>query len=325
MTPLTKAEIEEGVRIVQAGMMPTPQYAWPLLCQAVGTEFWLKHENHTPTGAFKIRGGLTFIRWLKMTCPEVTAIVSATRGNHGQSLALAGEKAGLDVTIVVPHGNSRCKNDAMRGLGARLIEHGEDYDAAKAEAERIADEDGAYFVPGFHRELVRGVSSWAYELFTAVPDLDVLYVPVGAGSGACGAISVRDALGLDCEIVGVISDQAQSAALSVAAGRAVTTEGIPRTFADGVAVRGAFAEALGIYATGLSRFVTVTDEEVADAVRLVWSTTRNIGEGAGVAGIAAAMKEEDAIAGKKAATVLCGGNIDTDWLITVLQGGVPRV
>ena len=324
MTPLTLGDIESALGIVYASMPPTPQYAWPSLREALGTEVWVKHENHTPTGAFKVRGGLTYVDWLQRAHPDVTRIVSATRGNHGQSLARAGRAAGLDVLIYVPHGNAAEKNAAMRAFGAELIEHGADYDEARPLAERAGREAGAHYVPGFHRELVRGVATYAYELLEAVPDLDTIYVPVGGGSGACGTIMARDALDAKTEVVGVVSDAAPVTRLSAEAGEALSLTDSPATFADGLAVRAAYAEAVPVYARGLARFVSVSDDEVADAVRLYHTATHNMAEGAGAAPLAAAMKERAINEGRKVAVVHCGGNIDAAWYAMVLQGGTPR-
>jgi len=310
--------------LVTAYMPPTPQHAWPLLADRLGAEVWVKHENHTPTGSFKVRGALTFIDWLRHTHPEARGICTATRGNHGQGQAWAATAAGLTAKVYVPRGNSVEKNAAMRAFGAELVEFGDDFDTAREEAYRVAAEEGLFIVPPFHRELVRGVATYGYELFRAVPDLDAVYVPIGCGSGICGTIAARDVLGAKAEIIGVVSENAQTAKLSVEAGRPVETESC-RTFADGMSVRVPVPEALEIYAKGAARIVTVSDEEVAEAIRVYYSDTHNLAEGAGAAPLAALMQERDAMKGKKVAVILCGGNIDRDWFVTVLQGGVPRV
>ena len=310
--------LEEAARLVHAVFPPTPQLAWPLLAARTGAEVWVKHENHTPTGAFKVRGGLVFMERLKRERPQVPGIISATRGNHGQSLAYAGARLGVPVTIVVPVGNSVEKNAAMRAQGARLVEHGADFDAAREEAMRLAAGEGLEFAPSFAPDLVRGVATYALELLRAAPKLDALYVPIGLGSGICGCIMARDLLGLPTEIIGVQSTGADSYARSVAAGRVVTTERAD-TRADGMATRVPDAGALAIIARGAARIVTVTDDEVAAAIRAYWQDTHNLAEGAGAAPLAVLMQERDRMAGRRVATILCGGNIDLalfqEWVL----------
>ena len=301
--------LEAAARLVHAAFPPTPQYAWPLLAARAGAEVWVKHENHTPTGAFKVRGGLVYMDRLKRERPGVRGVISATRGNHGQSLAYAGARHGVPVTILVPRGNSLEKNAAMRAQGATLIEHGEDFDAARAEAARLAAGMGLEFAPSFAPDLVRGVATYALELFRGAPPLDALYVPIGLGSGICGCILARDLLGLTTEIIGVQSTEAPAYALSLAAGHPVSTESAA-TLADGMAVRVPDAAALEIIARGAARIVTVTDAEVAAAVRAYWQDTHNLAEGAGAAPLAALLQEKARMAGKRVATILCGGNID---------------
>ncbi len=303
--------LEAAARLVHGVFPATPQFAWPLLVARTGAEVWVKHENHTPTGAFKVRGGLVFMERLKRERPGVPGIISATRGNHGQSLAYAGQRLGVPVTIVVPEGNSREKNAAMRAQGARLVEHGADFDAAREHAMALAAEQGLEFAPSFAPDLVCGVATYALELFRAVPKLDALYVPIGLGSGICGCIMARDLLGLPTEIIGVQSTGADSYARSFAAGRVVTTARA-ETRADGMATRVPDPAALAIIAKGAARIVTVTDDEVAAAIRAYWQDTHNLAEGAGAAPLAALMQERDRMAGKRVATILCGGNIDLD-------------
>jgi threonine dehydratase len=305
----TREELEEARAKVHAVFAGTPQYRWPLLAERVGTEVWVKHENHTPTGAFKVRGGLIHLERVAREKLAPHGIVSATRGNHGQSLAFAGRRFGVPVTIVVPHGNSREKNAAMRAFGARLIEHGEDFDAARMEAMRIAEQDGLFFAPSFHRDLVLGVSTWALELFEAAPGLDVLYVPIGLGSGICGAIMARDLLGLKTEIVGVQSENAPSYALSFKAGHVVETNSAD-TKADGLATRIPDPAAFAIIRKGAARIVTVSDDEIAQAVRAYWTDTHNLAEGAGASPLAALIKERAQMKGRTVAVPLNGGNID---------------
>jgi threonine dehydratase len=303
--------LEEAARLVHLAFAPTPQIAWPLLAARTGAEVWVKHENHTPTGAFKLRGGLVYMERLKRERPQVRGVVSATRGNHGQSLAYAGRLHDVPVTILVPHGNSAEKNAAMRAFGARLVEHGADFDAAREEAARLAAAEGLEFAPSFAPDLVLGVATYALEFFRGSPPLDVLYVPIGMGSGICGCILARDLLGLGTEIVGVQSTGAPSYALSFAAGHVVTTPKA-ETRADGMATRVPDAEALAIIRRGAARIVTVTDEEVAAAIRAYWQDTHNLAEGAGAAPLAALMQERAAMRGRRVGLVLCGGNIDLD-------------
>jgi threonine dehydratase len=314
----TLGELEEAARLVHTAFPPTPQYAWPLLAQRAGAEVWVKHENHTPTGAFKVRGGVVFMERLKRESPNVAGVVSATRGNHGQSLAYAGARYGIPVTILVPRGNSVEKNNAMRAQGARLIEYGEDFDEAREEAARLAKAEGLLFAPSFALDLVLGVATYALEFLRAAPPLAALYVPVGLGSGICGCILARDLLGLKTEIIGVQSTEAPAYALSFAAGRVVTTS-TANTRADGMATRLPDAGALEIIRKGAVRILTVTDDEVAAAMRAYWQDTHNLAEGAGAAPLAALLQERDRMRGKRAGLVLCGGNIDLalfrDWVM----------
>jgi threonine dehydratase len=304
-------QLEQAHEVVAAAMPPTAAHAWPLLAQRLGAEVIVKHENHTPIGAFKVRGGLVYAERLKRERPGVAGLISATRGNHGQSLAFAAGRYKLPVTIYVPRGNSIEKNRAMRAFGAELIEHGEDFEAARLEAVRQAGARGFEIVPSFHPDLVRGVATYALELLRAAPDLDVLYVPIGQGSGICGCILVRDLLGLKTEIVGVQSTEAPSYALSFAAGRIVSTE-TSNTYADGMATRVPDAQALDIIRKGASRIVQVTDDEIGVAVRAYWTDTHNLAEGAGAAPLAAALQEKARNRGKRVGLILSGGNIDFD-------------
>lgn len=309
----TLPALEAAETLIRRHFPATPQYAWPLLAERAGCEVWVKHENHTPTGAFKVRGGLTYFETLKSP-----GVVSATRGNHGQSLAYAGAKAGIPVTIVVPIGNSTEKNAAMRAQGATLIEHGADFDVARQYAQRLAAEKGLDFAPSFAPDLVRGVATYALELFRAAPPLDALYVPIGLGSGICGCIMARDLLGLKTEIIGVQSTGADAYARSFAAGHVVETERAI-TLADGMATRIPDPGALAMIRKDAARIVTVTDDEVRDAIRAYWTDTHNLAEGAGAAPFAALMQERAAMRGKRVATILCGGNIDLalfrDWVL----------
>jgi threonine dehydratase len=304
-------QLENAQAIVGAAMPPTPAHAWPLLSERLGATVIVKHENHTPIGAFKVRGGLVYVDRLKRERPDTPGLISATRGNHGQSLAFAASRYGVPVTIYVPYGNSVEKNRAMRAFGADLVEHGEDFQAAREEAERHARRDGSEFVPSFHPDLVMGVATYALELLCKAPDLEILYVPIGQGSGICGCILARDLLGLRTEIVGVQSTEAPSYALSFAAGTVVRTNS-SNTRADGMATRVPDPEALAIIRKGASRIVQVTDDEIASAIRAYWTDTHNLAEGAGAAPFAAALQEKAKICGKRVGLVLTGGNIDLD-------------
>jgi threonine dehydratase len=310
-------QLERAHEIVGAAVPPTPAYAWPLLAQRLGATIVVKHENHTPTSAFKVRGGLVYLDRLKRERPNTPGIISATRGNHGQSLAFAASRHGVPATIYVPHGNSVEQNRAIRGFGAELVEHGEDFQAAREEAYRRAAMNGLEIVPAFHSDLVLGVATYALELLRKVPDLDVLYVPIGQGSGICGCILARDLLGLKTEVVGVQSTEAPSYALSFAAGTVVTTR-TSNTRADGVATRIPDADAVAIICKGASRVVQVTDDEIASAMRVYWTDTHNLAEGAGAAALAAALQEKNKLQGKRVGLVLSGGNVDFDrfrsWL-----------
>ncbi len=309
------AELERAHEVVRQAVAPTPAYAWPLLAERLGASVVVKHENHTPTGAFKVRGGLTYVDRLKRDEPHAAGLISATRGNHGQSLAFAGRRHGLPVTIYVPRGNSVEKNRAMAAFGARLIEHGDDFQEAREQAYRHAGREGLHIVPAFHRDLVLGVATYALELFRAAADLDLLYVPIGQGSGICGCVQVRDLLGLKTEIVGVQSTLAPSYALSFAA-RTVVNTNSSNTLADGMATRSPDPDALAIILKGASRIVQVTDAEIAHAIRALWTDTHNLAEGAGAASLAAALQEKDRLKGKRVGLVLSGGNIDFDLFRT---------
>src|SRR5918997_1425092 len=284
-------DLERASRLVHAVMPPTPQYAWPLLGRRFGLEVIVKHENHTPIGAFKVRGGLVYLDRLRRERPHVRGIISATRGNHGQSLALAAGHFGLPVAIVVPQGNSVEKNAAMRAFGAELIEHGRDFDDAKQHASEVAKERGYEFVPSFHVDLVTGVATYAHELFDAFSDLDIVYAPIGLGSGICGLIRTRDILGLKTEIVGVVPQQANSYRLSFDAGRVVPVNQVA-TFADGAAVRVPVETAFALIKAGAARIVEVAEDDIAQAVRIYHEDTHNLAEGAGALALAALAKEQ---------------------------------
>jgi threonine dehydratase len=316
---LTRKELDDGARLVHEVVPPTPQYSWPLLNERAGVEVWVKHENHTATGAFKVRGGLTLIEHLKRENPKLAGVASATRGNHGQSVAFAGRRHGLRSLIVVPHGNSKEKNAAMRAWGAELVEHGRDYDEAREHAHRLSKEQGLHYIGPFDRHLVTGVGSYAMELFNAVADIDEVYVPVGCGSGICGVIAWRDALGLKTRVVGVVAENAACYALSFAAGKPVETK-TANTFADGVAVRVPVPEALEAILAGAERIVAVSDDEVKAAMRDLYRCTHNLAEGAGAAPLAALLKDKGR-QGSRFAVILSGGNIDREMYLEALGAG----
>jgi threonine dehydratase len=305
------SELEDATAVVRRSLPPTPQYAWPLLAARAGTTVWVKHENHTPTGAFKVRGGLVYMDALVRSGAKIGGVTSATRGNHGQSIALAASKAGVASVIYVPRGNSVEKNAAMRAFGAELVEAGADFDEAKIECVRAAGARGLHMVPSFHPDLVKGVATYALEFFRAVPELDVVYVPIGLGSGICGLITVRDLLGLKTEIVGVVADRAPAYALSLDAGHVVSTNAA-ETFADGMAVRNPDPAAFEIIAAGVARILRLTEAEIAAAIRAYYLDTHNIAEGAGAAPLAGLLKERDRNENMTAGVILCGGNIDLD-------------
>ena len=298
-------DLQQAADLVHAHLPATPQICWPLLSARTGAEVWVKHENHLPTGAFKVRGGVVFASHQ----PPGGRLISATRGNHGQSLAWAGRRFDLPVTIVVPFGNSAEKNAAMSALGAKLIEHGVDFEEARDEAHRLAATEDQVFVPSFAPDLVKGVASYALELFQAEPELDAVYVPIGLGSGICGAILARDLLGLTTQVIGVQSTGADCYARSFAAGHLVAGNRAD-TKADGIAVRQPDPEALRIILGGAERIVTVTDAEIAEAIRAYWTDTHNLIEGAGAAPLAALVQETEAMRGKRVALIASGGNID---------------
>ena len=322
MPLFTLDELAEATATVRSLVPPTPAYAWPLLAQRLGLTVVVKHENHTPTGSFKVRGGLVYVDALCRADRGLKGLVTATRGNHGQSVALAAARNGVPAIIVVPEGNSTEKNAAMAAFGGELVTAGKDFDESRGVAARIQDERGYHYVPSFHRDLVKGVATYALELFQDAADLDVVYVPIGMGSGICGLITVRDLLGLKTEIVGVVAENAPAFALSFAAGRPVPTNSA-RTFADGVACRDPQAEAFAIVKDGAARVVSVSEDEIAEAMRVYYVATHNLAEGAGAASLAALLKERNRYAGKRAGVILSGGNIDMPVFAQVLRGETP--
>ncbi len=315
----TLDDIQSASRIVYSDMQATPQHCWPLLCERLGTEVWVKHENHSPIGAFKIRGGLVYFDNLARSSKVPKGVVSATRGNHGQSVGLAARRYGIPATIVAPRGNSVEKNAAMRALGVELIEHGDDFQASREFARTLADERSLHMVPSFHPLLVSGVATYALELFNAVADIDTVYVPIGLGSGICGVLAARDALELKTEVVGVVSAHASAYAKSFGAGRAIESP-VSTRLADGMACRVPEPAALELIWRGVDRIVEVSDEQVAAAMCTLFECTHNTCEGAGAAALAAASREARRIAGQKIAVVVSGGNVDRDIFTAVLNG-----
>jgi threonine dehydratase len=319
----TRAELDGAAELVDRILPPTPTYRWPILAHELGVDVWVKHENHLPVGAFKVRGGLVYVDRLLRRRPDVTGLISATTGNHGQSLAFAGRAAGLAVHIVVPLGNSPDKNAAMRALGAEVIEYGQDFQVAREHAALLAAADaGLEVVPPFHPDLVVGVATYALELFEAVAQIDTVYVPVGMGSGCCGLIGVRDLLDLPSEIVGVVSERADATARSYTAGQVVVTESAD-TFIDGVAARSPDPEAIRRIVAGAARIITISEDQAAEAMRLHFRATHNVPEPAGALALAALLKEADRARGKRCALIQTGGNIDSATFATVLQGRTP--
>jgi threonine dehydratase len=313
------AGIESACKLVHRFVPPTPQYSWPLLNQRAGCEVWLKHENHTPVGAFKVRGGIVYMDWLRQAHPEVKGVISATRGNHGQSQAFAARHFGLSAVVVVPHGNSREKNAAMRALGAELIEHGDDFHAADHYADLLAKERGLFRMPSFDPLLIRGVATYALEFFRGSPALDAVFVPVGWGSGAIGLAAVRNVLGLKTKIVGVVSASAPTYALSFAAGHVIEQRSNTR-IADGIALGRAHDEGFEILRRELDHIVQVMDDEVEEAMRAIFTDTHNVAEGAGAAAVAAILKNKGAWSGKRIGAVLSGGNVDRATFARVMAG-----
>ncbi len=310
--------LEQAAGLVHAVMPPTPQYCWPLLSARAGCEVWVKHENHTPIGSFKVRGGIRYMAALRRAEPGVTGVLAATRGNHGQSVAFAAGRAGLAAVVVAPHGNSVEKNAAMRALGAEIVEHGHDFQAAYEHARGLAAARGLHMLASYHPWLVEGVASYGLELMRAVPGLDAVYVPIGLGSGISGTIAARDALGLGTQVVGVVAETAPAYALSFEARRPVATE-TAETMADGVACRVPVEAALETIWRGAERVVRVSEAEIMAAMRHIYTDTHNLAEGAGAAALAALLKERRAMAGKKVALVLSGGNVDRPLYARVIS------
>jgi threonine dehydratase len=314
----TLEEIQSATQIVRAVMPPTPQYTWPLLNARAGAEVWVKHENHSPVGAFKLRGATVYMDWLKKSQPSVMGVIAATRGNHGQGVARAASRLGLKPTIVVPHGNSREKNRAMQSQGAELIEHSDDFQAALEYATELAKTRGLHMIPSFHPLLVHGTGTYAFEMFSAAPELDAVYVPIGLGSSICGVISVRNALGLRTKLVGVVAKDAPAYAISFREKHAVSAAANTQ-LADGLACRVPVPEALEVIFANVDHMVEVSEEEIAAGMRAYYEDTHNVAEGAAGAGLAAVLKEREALRGRRVGVVLTGGNVDRELFLDALK------
>lgn len=312
------SQLENAAELVHAVMPPTPQHRWPLLCERAGCTVWVKHENHTPAGAFKIRGGIVYVDDLVRSQPSVRGVICATRGNHGQSVAFAATRAGLGATVVVPHGNSVEKNAAMRAFGAELVVHGSDFQESLEFARARAADEGLHMFQSFHPLLVAGVGTYGLELFRAVPDLDAVLVPIGMGSGICGVMAARDAVGSTAEVYGVVAENAPSYALSYEAGELVPTNTCD-TMADGVACRVPIAEALDPILKGAAGVIRVSEAEIKAAMRHYYSDTHNLAEGAGAAPLAALLRERERFRGRNVGLILSGGNVDMSVYQAVLS------
>ena len=314
----TLDEIREGQKLIYSVMQPTPQVSWPLLNQRLEAETWVKHENHTPIGAFKARTAIVYAAELFRQRRGIKGLITATRGNHGQSVALAGRRFDIPVTIVVPFGNSTEKNAAMRAQGARLVEFGKDYQEAREHAEKLAEQQELHMVPPYHRDIVKGVASYWMELFSAQPQLDVVYVPIGMGSGICAGCAVRNGMGLKTRIVGVVSEGAPCYALSFEAGRRIEAQ-VTTQVADGMACRVPDDEALEIIRDNVERIVRVTDDEVRHAMKVYFTDTHNTVEGAGAASLAAGLKEKTTLRDRRVGLIVTGGNVDHELFAYVLS------
>jgi threonine dehydratase len=312
-------QIRDAQTVVYRHMPPTPQYTWPLLNDRLGTEAWIKHENHAPVGAFKLRGALVYMDWLKQTQPELAGVVAATRGNHGQGVSMAARLSGLRAVIVVPHGNSKEKNRAMLAQGAELVEHGQDFQESLEFAGRLAQDLDFAMVNSFHERLVMGTATYALEFFQAVPPVDTIYVPIGLGSSICGVSAARNALGLKTEIVGVVAAESPSYSLSFKQRRIVEAPSLTK-IADGLACRTPNAEALEVIWENVARIIEVTDVEIAAAMRAFYVDTHNLAEGAGAAALAGALRDGPLHRGKQIGIVLTGGNVDREVYVEVLAG-----
>ena len=318
---VTDSDLKYAKKIVYSSMQPTMQHVWPGLVEELGCEVWVKHENHTPLGAFKIRGGLVYMQKY-ISSGRTEGVVTASTGNHGQSIPYAAGLLGVKSVVVVPKNNSLEKNSAMRSLGAELIETGYDFDSTKIEAEKIAKDRNLHMVPSFHKYLVQGVSTYGLEFFEAAGELDAVYVPIGLGSGICGVMAIRDLLGLKTKIIGVVSKKANAYALSFKSQQNIETSSA-RTFAEGIAIRTPNENALKAIFAGVDHIVEVSDELIADSIRILFSRTHNVAEGAGAASLAGLMAERSKMKNKRVGVILCGGNIDAQKFAMILNGKTP--
>ncbi len=316
------SELEAAAAVIYKTILPTPQISWPLLNERCDCEVWVKHENHLPTGAFKVRGGIWYAENLHREHPDISTVITATRGNHGQSVAYAACRQGIKALVVVPFGNNPDKNRAMKAYGAELVEHGDDFNEAFDYAQDLAQERDLHMFPSLHPHLVQGVGSYSLELLKAAPSLDTVYVPVGMGSGICGMIAARNALGLTTRIVGVVAANAPTYALSFEEKTTMPTDSAD-TLADGLAVRIPDPQALEYMLNNVDRIVSVSEEDLLAAIHHYFSDTHNIAEGAGASPLAALLKEKDRMHGKKAGVILSGGNIDQSLLERALRYECP--
>jgi len=302
-------ELHQAKELIHTVMPATPAYNWPQINSNTGCNVWVKHENHTPTTAFKVRGGIYLLDKLSRSKNKPPGIISATRGNHGQSLSFSGASKGIPVVIVAPECNSADQNRAIKSFGAKLILHGVDFEASRQYSHKLQEENGYFHVPPFCRDLVIGVATYALEFMSAVKDLDTIYVPVGMGSGICGLIKTRDLLGLKTKIVGVVAEGAPTFYQSFQAGHIIPTSEA-NTIADGVATSSPMEEGFEIIKHGAERIVKVSDQQIAEAMYQYYKFTHNLAEGAGATALAALNKEKQLMAGKKVGVILTGGNID---------------
>ena len=315
---LSLRDVYSARRLVYRTLRPTPLLQHPLLNEATGLDVYVKHENHNPTNAFKVRGGLNLIG--NLTAAERrSGVITASTGNHGQSIAMACRRESVPCTVVVPENNNRDKNAAMRAYGATLLEIGRDFDEAREYVERVVREKGLRYVHSANEPLlIAGVATYALELFEELPEVDVVVVPIGGGSGACGCALVRTWLGSRARVIGVQAAGADAFTRSWRTGTRVTGE-VADTFAEGIATRWTFDLTYGILREHLDDIVTLDEQELAEGIRLALVATHNLAEGAGAASLAAAMKLRDQLAGRKVACIMTGGNLAAGTLKRVLD------
>jgi threonine dehydratase len=314
--------IESAKALIRPHIRETPTYRWPLLEAGLGLELWVKHENHTPVGAFKIRGGLVYLDELQRSQPGVPGIIAATTGNHGQSIAYAARESGLRAVIVVPHGNNPEKNAAMRALGAELVEHGREFQDALEFSRDLAAKEGLHPVPSFHPWLVRGVATYGLELFRSVPDLDVVFVPIGLGSGFCGLAAAREALGLKTRLIGVVSEHAPAYEMSFRQDKFIEQPSTTRV-AEGVACKTPNRDALDYIRHYAHDIVTVNDDEALAGMGDLLRGTHNLAEGSGALAWAALKKHQTDWQGQRVAVILSGGNASSALMREVMTAPAP--